>query len=225
MDWGKSFTYIFDDKEWVTKVLIGGILGLIPIVNFAVVGYALRVLKNVAEGAEQPLPGWDDFGDYFVKGLVATLGAMVWAIPLIALALFAGLLSAVTGYDTEAGRVAAPIVLCIWSMSCLSAVYGLFMGLVLPSAYTHYALSGDFGAFFRFGDIFQYIRANLGNYIIALLLAFVAQFVAGFGVILCCIGVVFTEFWATLVGSHLLGQVYHFRTAPAVPTDEAEVTL
>lgn len=225
MDWGKSFTYIFDDKEWVSKVLIGGILGLIPVVNLAVVGYALRVLKNVAEGAEQPLPGWDDFGDYFIKGLVSTLGAMVWAVPLIALAMFAGLLSTVTGYDTEAGRVAAPIVLCIWSMSCLSALYGLFLGLVLPSAYTHYALSGNFGTFFRFGDIFQYIRANLGNYIIALLLAFVAQFVAGFGVILCCIGVIFTGFWATLVGSHLLGQVYRFRAVPTTPTGEAEVTL
>ncbi|MBC7232513.1 MAG: DUF4013 domain-containing protein [Chloroflexi bacterium] len=226
MDWGKSFTYVFDDKEWVTKVLIGGILGLIPIVNLAVVGYALRVLKNVAEGAEQPLPGWDDFGDYFVKGLMSTLGALIWAIPLIALAMFAAFVSAVTGYDTaEPGRVAAPIVLCIWSMSCLSALYGLFLGLVLPSAYTHYALSGDFGAFFRFGDIFQYIQANLGNYIIAVLLAIVAQFVAGFGTILCCIGVIFTEFWATLVGSHLLGQVYRSRAMPSVPTTETEAIV
>nr|MBC7244626.1 DUF4013 domain-containing protein [Chloroflexota bacterium] len=224
MDWGKSFTYVFDDKEWIQKVLIGGILGLIPIVNLAVVGYALKVLKNVAEGAEQPLPGWDDFGDYFVKGLVISLGALVWASPLIILIMFAGFLSAVTGYDTaEPSRVAAPYVFCIWSMSCLSLVYGLFLGVVLPSAFTHYALSGEFGAFFRFGDIFQYLIANFSNYIIALVLAVVAQFVSGFGVILCCIGVIFTEFWATLVSSHLLGQVYRFRAAPKTP--EMEVTV
>lgn len=224
MDWGKSFTYVFDDKEWVQKVLIGGILSLIPIVNLAMVGYALKVLKNVAEGAERPLPGWDDFGDYFVKGLMSTLGVVVWAIPLIILAMFAGFFSAVTGYDTaEPGRVAAPFAFCIWSMSCLSAVYGLFLGLVLPSALTHYALSGEFGAFFRFGDIFKYITANFSNYIVALLLAVVAQFVSGFGVILCCIGVIFTEFWATLVSSHLFGQVYRFRTVSKAP--EVETTV
>ena len=50
MDFGKAFTFAFDDKEWVTKLLIGGILSLIPIVNLVVVGYTLKTLKNVADG-------------------------------------------------------------------------------------------------------------------------------------------------------------------------------
>ena len=218
MDWGKSFTFVFDDKDWVTKVLIGGILSMIPIVNLVVIGYALKALKNVAEGVERPLPAWDDFGDYFAKGLVSVLGAVVWAIPIIVLAVMTGLLDAVTGYSSaESSRVAAPFALCIWSMSCLSAIYGLFLGLVLPAAFGQYAVRGDFGAFFRFGDIFKFIQKNIGNYIMALILAWIAQFISGFGVILCFIGVIFTEFWATLVGSHLLGQVW--RSGEAEPPE------
>jgi len=225
MDWGKSFTSVFDDQEWVAKVLIGGILGLIPIVNLAVLGYMLRVIKNAADGAEKPLPAWDDFGDYFVKGVMAVLGALVWAIPLILLTTVIAVFSAVTGSDSQSGRtVAAPFVACLWGMNCLAGLYGLFLGVVLPAAFTKYAVSGEFGAFFRFGDIFKYITANLGNYVIALLLAWVAQFIAGFGVVLCFIGIAFTEFWATVVGGHLLGQVYRVSAkAPAEPAPETAV--
>jgi len=222
MDFGKAFTYPFEDKEWVTKIVIGGILSLVPLVNLIVIGYALKALKNVADGVEQPLPKWDDFGDYFVKGLMVVLGSVVWALPLIILGMMIAMFSAVTGYDTSAEQV-SPFWVCIWGLSCLSGLYGLFIGIVLPAAYTKYAVSNDFGVFFRFGEIFPYIGANLGNYIIAVLLAWVAQFVAGFGVFLCIVGVIFTQFWATLVGSHLLGQVYRVRATPAAPAPEPTV--
>jgi len=201
-------------------------LSLIPVVNLVVIGYALKALKNVAEGAEHPLPAWDNFGDYFVKGLVSALGAMVWALPLILAGLVGGIISAVTGYGSaETTRVSTATALCIWSLSCVSGIWGLFLGLVLPAAFAKYAVRGDFGAFFRFGEILNFIKANIGNYIIALLLAWIAQFVSGFGVILCVIGVIFTEFWATLVGSHLLGQVYRSSASAPPPEVVTEPTL
>jgi hypothetical protein len=218
MDWAKAFTYVFDDEEWGKKVLIGGILALIPIVNLVTVGYGLKVLKNVAEGAPKPLPEWDDFGDYFVKGLMSVLASMIWAIPIILLAAATAALSALTGYDSaDTSSAAGPFVVCIWGMSCLSGIYGLFLGLVLPAAHALYAVKGDFGAFFRFGEIHRFIKSNLGNYIIALLLLVVAVFVAKFGVILCFVGVFFTLFWSGLVGSHLLGQLHHGSTSEPEP--------
>jgi hypothetical protein len=226
MDWGKSFTYVFDDKDWVAKVLIGGILSMIPIVNLVVIGYALKALKNVAERVEHPLPAWDDFGDYFVKGLVSILGALIWALPIIVLGAMTAALGALAGYDsTDTARASAPFVLCLWSMNCVTGIYGLFLGLVLPAAFAQYAIRGDFGAFFRFGDIVKFIKANLGNYIIALILAAVAQFISSFGVILCCIGAVFTQYWALLVGSHLLGQVCRSSEAASPPAVVAEPTV
>ena len=213
MDFGKAFTYAFDDKEWVTKLLIGGILSLIPIVNLVVLGYMLKTLKNVADGVEQPLPDWSDFADFFVKGLMSFLGAVVWALPIIAVVGMFAVLGLVAEYDPTYGYE-GPFRLCVWGLNCLSSLYGLFLVVVLPAAFAGYAISDEFGAFFRFGEIFGFIKSNLGNYVMAILLAAVAEFVAGFGVNLCFIGLIFTQFWATLVSAHLFGQVYAVGTQP-----------
>jgi hypothetical protein len=221
MDYGKAFTYPFEDKEWVPKILIGGLLNLVPIVNLAVIGYALRIVKNVADGMERPLPNWDDFGDYFVKGLITFVAALVYALPVMILGGLMGVFSALTGYDTSGSQQFSPFVVCIWGLSCLSGLYSLFLGLILPVAFGKYAISNEFGAFFRLGEIFRFIASNLGEYIIAWLLTLVAFFIAGFGTILCFVGVVFTEFWAILVGPHLLGQLFRRSATPVMPVAPA----
>ena len=65
MDIGKAFSYVFEDEQWISKVLIGGLLIWIPIVNFAVFGYMIKVAQNVAQGNPRPLPEWGEFGDHF----------------------------------------------------------------------------------------------------------------------------------------------------------------
>jgi hypothetical protein len=216
MDYGKSFSFVFEDEEWIQKILIGGILSLIPIVNLVVVGYGLKVLKNAADGLKKPLPDWDDFGDYFVKGLVSSLGALVWALPAIGLSIVIGVISALTGYDTDPQYISWTVQCCLSGMGCLSGLYGLFMAAVMPAVVTKYAVTGELAAMFRFREIYQYITSNLGPYIIALLLGAVAMFIAGFGLIVCIIGVAFTSFWATLVSNHLLGEVYRASEATSV---------
>lgn len=219
MDYGKAFTFVFDDEEWVQKIVIGGILSLIPIVNLIVLGYGLKVLKNVADGEEKPLPKWDDFADYFVQGLMSFLGGLVWALPVIFLSIgmaaVTGAISAVTGYGPEPEYISVPVNICMSGLGCLSSLYGLFLGVVMPAATTKYAVSREFGAFFRVGEIFNYITSNLGSYIIALLLGLVAGVIAGFGLIFCIVGVVFTGFWASLVSNFLLGQVYRESVTPS----------
>ena len=57
MDIGRSFTYVLDDDEWWKKVLLGGLLSLIPIVGpLYAIGYVLEVISNVIGGRETPLP-------------------------------------------------------------------------------------------------------------------------------------------------------------------------
>ena len=48
MDIGKAFGFVFEDEEWVSKVLIGGLIFLIPLIGqFAVIGYSFKVAQNV----------------------------------------------------------------------------------------------------------------------------------------------------------------------------------
>ncbi len=54
MDIGKSFGFMFKDESWISRVLVGGLLGLVPILNFVIYGYMLEVIKNVSEDRELP---------------------------------------------------------------------------------------------------------------------------------------------------------------------------
>jgi hypothetical protein len=210
MDLGKSFTFMFDDEKWVQKLAIGGLLilvSIIPLVNIftllVVTGYTLRLLKNVADGQQTPLPDWDDWGGDWIKGLMIILASLIYSAP----AWIGSGIGALLGQFADSGNGSEVLGVCIAGLSCLSAIWGLFVGIVMPSALIKYAREGQFGSFFKFGPIFKFIGDNLSNYIVAILLGVVAQFVAGFGVIACVIGVFFTGFWASLVSSHLLGQV------------------
>jgi len=214
MDVGKSFTYVFEDKDWLVKLLIGALVSLIPIVNLAATGYLLRVIRNVAEGREQPLPDWSELGDHFVKGLLSCLGGLIYGLPLIVvIMMMMVVIHATEAQDIEALRVMGN--LCIMSFACFSGLYGLALALFMPAALTFYAVQGEFGAFFRLGAIWRLITANLGNYILALAMWFVAGVIASFGILLCFVGVYLTNFWAGLVGAHLMGQVYRLSGPPA----------
>jgi len=46
-NFGETLTYMFKDPKWVSKVLLGALFGIIPIVNFVTGGYVLRVIDNI----------------------------------------------------------------------------------------------------------------------------------------------------------------------------------
>ncbi len=223
MDIGKSLTYMFDDERWLNKVLIGGLIGLVPILNFALTGYALRTLKNVAAGAARPMPDWDDLGNDFVKGLLVTVAGIVYALPLlIPFVPIVGLIavSAIAGDSGGAEGIQAALGLGTAGLWCLAVPYILLVAAWMPAATVNYAMAGDFRAFFRFSEIWGLVRRNAGNYVVVLLIALVANQVAGWlGALVLVIGAAFTGFWATLVYGHLLGQLV--REDPGAPLSAA----
>jgi hypothetical protein len=81
------------------------------------------------------------------------------------------------------------------------------VAVLIPAVLIRYAEVGEFMAGFRFGEVFSIITANIGSYIVVLLLMWVASFVGQLGILLCVIGVIFTSFWSYLVGGNLMGQL------------------
>lgn len=204
MDIGKSVGFVFEDKDWVPKVLIGGLVSLIPIVNLAAEGYALRTMRNVAAGEERPLPEWSNFGEHFIQGLYIFIAGLIYAAPAIVLSMMAGTL----GQLHDSGDVGAMLAMASAWLACAQGLYSLLLGLWLPAATINYAASGDLGAFFRFGEIWDLISRLAGDYILALVMTIVVGIVAALaGVVLCLVGLLFTMFVASLIYAHLFGQV------------------
>ncbi|NLT73472.1 MAG: DUF4013 domain-containing protein [Chloroflexi bacterium] len=204
MDIGKSFSYVLEDKDWVKKVAIGGVVTIIPILNLVSTGYGLRVLKNVAEERQEPLPEWDDWGGDFVKGLILVVAGLIYALPAIFVSGIGAIVTVVagdTGGDLEG--VAAVLMLGI---NCLAWIWGVLVGLWTPAAMVNYVSKGEFTAFFEFQRIWELISNNLGAYVTAIVVSIIASIAGSFGTIACVIGVIFTMFYAQIVGMHAYGQ-------------------
>lgn len=217
MDIGKAFTFPIDDEDWVKKLIIGAVLLIIPIVNFITFGYMIRVLRNVAEGQEKPLPEWDQWGDDFMKGLLVVVAGFIYSLPIVLANIITAILGAIASSASSDGAQGV-MALCTTVLSCLSSLWGLVVAVFIPAAVVKYAMEGEFGSFFKFSEILAWIRDNLKNYIIAVLVIIVARIVASFGIIACGIGILFTMFWATLTMGHILGQlVRETGLGPAAP--------
>ncbi|MGQ9490756.1 MAG: DUF4013 domain-containing protein [Anaerolineae bacterium] len=222
MDFGKAFTFMFEDPDWLRKLGIGTLVGLASIVFMPLliglipliilVGYALDTLRNVMDGRERPLPEWEDWGGFLLRGFRLSAAFFVWALPaiLVAIPLFLGSVLA----DQGRGMEAIGVVLIVCS-SCLLILWGLFLALISPAIYARVARLENFSAAFEFGKIWAFTRDNIGNVIIAILLTWVAgliaSLIAGLGLIALLIGVIvtipFASLWQSLVQAHLYGQV------------------
>lgn len=217
IDFGRCFTFVTEDPEWLTKILVGGLFTLLSVVLVGlpfVLGYWGRTLRNVAAGQPRPLPAWDDLGGLFGDGLrllgvylVYTVGlamalaalSCVFVAPLVA-AGSAGLdrgpealLAALGGLGTLLFYVVVMVV------SVAALVY-------LPAALARAALRESFAEGFSWREITRFIQANLGNYALALVIYLLASFLSQFGVILCCVGIFPAGFWSYVILAHGLGE-------------------
>jgi hypothetical protein len=215
MDIGSSFTYMFEDDNWIKKILIGGVVSLIPIVNFAAIGYLIQVIRNARDRQPLPLPEWNQFGQYFRDGLWIFVIFLVWSIPVLVVACLQGIGGAILANNQDQATAYSIISACL---SCLAGLWGLVLGILYPAILIRYVEVGELMAGFRFSEIFGVISSNVGNYVIVVLLTWVASLIALLGLILCVVGVIFTQFWAYLVSGNLMGQLAAQRqhTEPAV---------
>jgi hypothetical protein len=204
MDFGKSFSFVTGDKDWVKKVAIGGVVSIFPIVNLMAIGYGIRVLRNVADDRAKPLPEWDDWGGDFMKGLLVTVAWFIYALPATVVVAMAMALSAVTHNSSQGAE--GTVFAFTMGFACLAGLWMLAVGLWMPAAEVNYAQRGRLSAMFEFKRIWELITGNFGNYFTAILVMVLAGIAGSLGFIACIIGVIFTQFYASMVGMHALGQ-------------------
>lgn len=218
IDFGKCFRFVVEDPDWIKKVLIGGafVLASFLIVGlFFVSGYWVRFLRGVAAGEARPLPEWDDLGGIFRDGLkvvgayfLYTAGVFAALGALGAVALVVGVGIGQLSHTSErAGEAAGALGGLV-----IAGAYGLFMLLALvlavflPAVFVRVAVKDRFGEAFAFREHVGFIRVNLGNYALSLVIYLVANFLSQFGALLCCVGLFPAVFWSYLILGYALGE-------------------
>lgn len=178
---------------------------------FFVYGYLARLVRNVIAGVANPLPEWDDLGEYFSEGLRLFCVALVYSLPLIVLMMVFMIPSIIAqSADNDSLRdIGGGMAACIW---CLIFPLSLAMALWLPGAMMFAVVERRFGAAFEFGQIAAFIKANIGNYLLAFVVWLVVRMIVPFGMILLCVGILFTMFWSFVVAAYAFASVW--RLAP-----------
>jgi hypothetical protein len=213
-DFLRPFTYVFDDPRWLPKILLGGVFVLASVFLigvFFIYGYIARLARNVINGVQFPLPEWDDLGEYFSEGVKLFVIGLIYAAPILLVFCLMIIPAAITGSsDSDTVRsIGGMTASCVW---CIAFPIGLAVAVWLPGALLAAVVTGEFSAAFEFGKIWNFIRANVGNYLLAFVVWLVARFAASLGFLLLCVGVFFTAFWAFCVAAYAFAQVYRSST-------------
>ncbi len=182
LDFARAFRYIFEDDEWPTKVLLAAVIGMVPVLNFAFLGYQLETLRNVSEGKDRPLPAWDDLKDKFLFGLplgilnlvlgllvgisIFSLVFVIWGIVFYLIMLAAAQSSA--GIEFGGWIMLFVIVVAVIIFALFTALI-LLRFLLYPAWMIRYATTGDWRSFFEIEKLFGFVRERLGTYLVALL--------------------------------------------------------
>lgn len=224
MDIGRSLTFVTEDEAWINKLGIGAVISLVPLLNLALTGYMVEVIRNTANEDPRPLPDWSDLGGQFMRGLIMTLGLLIYSLPaiLIGCLAFTTILGPAIFAESEAVEelAAASGGVIVLSVCCI-LIYALVLSFFIPAAIINFARRERFTSMFEIGKIFAIITHNPADYFIALIVSLGVGLAVGLltglvgtvASLIPCVGWVasmvlgaLATVWTGLVSAHLFGQ-------------------
>jgi hypothetical protein len=213
MEFGRSFSYQFNDPDWIKKIALVALISLIPLVGqFFVLGWGLEITRRVLSREAELLPEID-FGRFLGKGFQAFLVGLVYAIPLLIFYIpivATPFIGAMADSGNGNGSGIASTIAMIFGLCCggLMFIYGIAMAFIIPAALGRLADRGTVGAALKFGDVIGLVRAAPVAYLIVALGTMIGGFISSLGMIACGIGILVTTVYSITISSHLMGQAY-----------------
>ena len=205
MNFGKAFTFIFDDERWFDKLIVPILVSLIPIVGMmAFTGYLLRTIKNVVQNEIDPLPDFQ-FGDDLGRGFRFFLVGLVYSLPMM---LVVGIMTIpLMGLNnTDSVSPLGVIVLILGGLLLLA--YGLVMMLIQPIAMANFAVKDTFASGFDLGSFFKRLGNNFTAWLLVIAGMILASIISPMGSIVFGIGAFITTAYSQLMVAHLSGQAH-----------------
>ena len=221
----RALSFPFEDREWPSKIVIGGAVGLAVeglfvvvgfllsrelaleasplalVVNFPALGFVLQAFQGaLAAPQAEAMPEWRRWPDLFLGGLLLFVLCLGYGVlPLLLIISGLGLL--------VRGGVALVLGLV---MMLLGMLAGLTLGFFLPMAAARYLEERRVEAAFHPLLVWASIRNVLADYLAAYLLGIASFIVVGLIGVIPYVGTLawpFLAFYLLVVGARLFGGV------------------
>jgi hypothetical protein len=205
INFGKAFTFIFDDERWFDKLVVPVLVSLIPIIGaMALTGYVLRTIKNVIQNEVDPLPDFQ-FGEDLERGFRFFLVGLVYSLPMM---LVVGLMMIplFTLNNNESVSALGVIVLILGGLMLLA--YGLFLMLIQPISMANFAVKDTFASGFELRNFFKRLGNNFTAWLLVIAGMVLASIISPMGTIVFGLGAFITTAYSQLMVAHLTGQAY-----------------
>jgi hypothetical protein len=149
IDVAGAFRAPMEDQTWMNKILIGGLINIVPIVNFIAMGYSLKYFAGIlSTHAKGRLPEWEEWGGLFVIGLKAFVVALVYMIGVVIIGALSVFIGKILG-------------------GILALLLFLAVMFLLPVAIVRFVQNEySIGAAFEFEAVYEMAKSNLNDYII-----------------------------------------------------------
>jgi len=217
MDFGLSFSYIFEDADWFKKIAIAALVSLIPIVGpFVVAGWGLQVTKNVIDGKlRNALPDLD-FGADLGRGFMSFLIGFIYSLPgMIVMGIAVLPFVFADGVNEEWVRLI--LILVGVGLVLIGILFAILISFLTVIGIANYVAKGRFGAAFNLKEVFGMLKKSFGSWLLVFLGEILTMsIIAPLGTVVCFIGVFLTTAFAIAVYSHMIGQAYN-QSQPATP--------
>lgn len=211
MDIQLALTSMLKDEDWITKILLGALISIMPFFGqLALVGYMLAVIRNVKNDEPRPLPEWNEVVQYFVDGLKWWVVNLVYSLPVTVLScppMLTGFLPLFAGNNEDVMAILASVSGVVALLLSIPAMlYGLLLALLSPVLLIRLAEISDC---MRVREVVRFVFANIGPIIIALLIIMAAALVVVAPAALLTLGLLVppAAVWANVAFGHLLGQI------------------
>jgi hypothetical protein len=208
---GDSFAWGFRDPGWPGKMLLQGLIALIPIVGWiAMTGWLMMAFENIRAGKTELAPA----GFHLERGIaifgVFLIYGVVLQIPGWVLGIAGGLAS---GHSNSAFNVPSPLVGLGYLWGFLAS---LFLSYLVPSLIVHTYHHGFAGGM-NVAGVWRLTRNNVSNSVAAGALIWVASIVGGLGLVVCFIGIIFTIPYQNVIQAGVAAWLERANAAPVAP--------
>lgn len=210
MDFNHALTYIFEDKQWVNKIVLLiillfaaalPVLGLIPLA--LCLGFLTQLAGNVRNGLPRPLPKWDDYGEKLSVGGHVLLALIIYNLPTVLLLFCVSFVVNIIGGGFLGAAVNLMMLCCAFPLTLL---YTLFAWTLLAAGMAEYIETGKRGVFYRPTHLYDVLRTHGQLTLRWMLAATIVNLVTLLALFIPCLGWLLVAALTFPVHGHLLGQ-------------------